>query len=157
MKRTIDLKLVKSVEDGLTKAEREARLKILNAMIDAGGPLDISTLSEELQGFIEPLTTKSKIVIDDGRILFAYPISGLETAHNIKLADGRTFWSMCAIDSLGSTFTFHQDVEIDSICSQTGEKVHLVISNGRIIEHYPEEIHAIHVNLEEHAEWASSC
>lgn len=157
MKRTIDLKLVKSVEDGLTKAEREARLKILNAMIDAGGPLDISTLSEELQGFIEPLTTKSKIVIDDGRILFAYPISGLETAHNIKLADGRTFWSMCAIDSLGSTFTFHQDVEIDSICSQTGEKVHLVISNGRIIEYYPEEIHAIHVNLEEHAEWASSC
>ncbi len=157
MKRTIDLKLVKSVEVGLTKTEREARLKILDAMIDAGGPLEISTLSKELQGFIKPLSTKSKIITDDDSILFAYPISGLETAHNIRLADGRTFWSMCAIDSLGSTFTFHQDVEIDSICSQTGEKVQLVIQNGRIIENSPKEIHAIHVNLDEHTEWASSC
>ena len=64
---------------------------------------------------------------------------------------------MCAIDALGSYSLFHQDTEINSICSQTGEKIYVRIKDREIAEHSPKDIHVIHVDLNKNKNWASTC
>jgi hypothetical protein len=84
-------------------------------------------------------------------------ISKKPTNHHVKLADGREFFSMCAIDALGSTFVFGQDTEISSICPVSEEEIHVKIKNNEIVEHSPENIQAIHVDLSAVENWAANC
>ena len=81
----------------------------------------------------------------------------MKTNHIVKLSDGREFFSMCAIDSLGAYSLFHKDVEINSICSNTGNKIYIKIKDRKIFEHYPNDIHVIHVDLNKNKNWASTC
>lgn len=39
---------------------------------------------------------------------------------------------MCAIDAMGSSFTFKQDIRVDSECSYCGEDVKLNIKKGKL-------------------------
>ena len=64
---------------------------------------------------------------------------------------------MCAIDSLGSYFTFWQDLEIDSVCSTSGEPIKVVVKNGEIVHRSSPDIHCIHVNLNEFQDWSACC
>lgn len=157
IKKRIDLETVNNMESGLSDLQRQTRLTILNAMINAKGAIMLESLEKDQQIIALELAKKGKVVIEDGCIQYAYPISGPSTIHQIKLSDGREFSSMCAIDSLGSTFTFHLDTVINSRCAQSGDPIYIKIENGKIIAAKPDTIHAIHVNLEENIEWASCC
>ncbi|WP_300408946.1 MerB-like organometallic lyase SaoL [Lagierella sp.] len=157
MKRTIELNGVLSNEDSLTSEEMKDRIKVLNLLIEEEGPLPVDKCNK-INSFDE-LVKKGKFVLnEDGTMInFAYPISALPTAHRVTLDDGRGFFSMCAIDSLGSYFTFWQNLEINSSCSVTGEPIVVKVEDGKISYKNVENIHCIHVNLNEFEDWSASC
>ena len=156
MKTTIDLNEVRSIHNKLNDEEKVARLQILNAIIEHG-VTPLTYFDESIRKLIPSLIQKDAVVVEEEAIAFAYPVSGKPTQHRVTLADGRSFCAMCGIDALGSTFTFHEDVMINSVCSSTGEPVRVDIRDGKIVSHSPEELYVIHVNLNANTNWAASC
>jgi len=152
----------------LTTVQKEIRVKIMDFIIKSKGPVNIDEckdyikaemkleelyLSDVMKQFIDT----NVMVMEGENISFIFPVSGHETNHKVTLADGRNFSAMCAIDSIGTNYTFHQDVELNSICSSTGKEIKLKIKDGEIIYVNNKDLRIIHINLEKHAEWASSC
>ena len=143
----------------LSEDIQNARLRLMNRVIDTG-----CTISEEEaikicgdEKLYRTLIEKEIITMSGNDVAFLYPVSAMETNHRVKLADGREFCSMCAIDALGSYSLFHQDTEINSVCSQTGNKIFVKIKDRQITEYYPKDIHVIHVDLNKNKNWASTC
>ena len=157
MKTSIDIKDVECNEEILTPEERKDRIGILNLMLDEGGVLPISKCSKFKT--LDSLIKKKKLILDEQEkeIQFAYPVSGLPTSHHITLSDGREYYSMCAIDSLGSYFTFWQDLEINSVCSTVGEPIKVVVKNGEIVHRSSPDINCIHVDLNAFENWSACC
>ncbi len=67
-------------------------------------------------------------------ICYLYPYSAYPTDYKVTLEDGRTFYAMCAIDSMGSAVTFQQPVEIHSKCKDTNEAIYLRVTPENGIE-----------------------
>ena len=152
----------------LTPVQKEIRIKIMDFIIETGGPVNIDKTkeyicrkmnleetyaSEVLKQFIDT----NVMVMEGDNISFIFPVSGHPTNHAITLADGRKFCAMCAIDSIGTNFTFRQDVEVNSVCSSTGKPLKLMVSDGKVVYTDNPDLRIIHINLEKHSEWASSC
>lgn len=160
LRRHINIEEVQNNENKLkTKKERMSRLFIIEKMIEEKGVLKLSKIAEISREMILNLEEKGSIVLDEEKqnILFTYPVSGISTIHQITLEDGRSFSAMCAIDSLGSTGTFHQDVKISSQCSQSGEPIEIEIIDGKLYGENLEDIYTIHVDLNKMNNWAASC
>lgn len=122
------------------------------------GAIDLKYIDLNME-IINSLSEKGMIVFDEDKnnVIFAYPVSGEHTSHEIHLADGRAFHSMCAIDSLGSTFTFGQDLIIKSKCSTSGDPLEIAIKDKQIESTNVDDIYVIHVDLNEEKDWFSSC
>lgn len=154
---------IDSIRSRLTPDESRFRDAIMEGIIDTGKPIDPRGL--ELEGIDNPgslldILISKKVVVMDGEgstVQFVYPVSALPTPHRVTLADGRGFFSMCAIDALGSSFTFKQDVKIKSQCSACGETVFVEIVDGRLATLLPESLHILHADLSVSDNWASSC
>ncbi|MEQ8175971.1 MAG: MerB-like organometallic lyase SaoL [Syntrophomonadaceae bacterium] len=152
-----------SIRSRLTPAENRFRDAIMDGIINTGQPFNPRNLV--LQGISNPgalldrLIAKRVVVMDaDGAcVQFVYPVSALPTPHRVTLANGCSFFSMCAIDALGSTFTFNQDVKIKSQCSACGETVFVEIVDGRFATLIPDSMHILHADLSVSDNWASSC
>ncbi len=159
MNSKIDISEVLTHEDNLTSDEKFYRLKIVEKLATEDRPIRLNELPEISSQMYEILHDKGAIVLDENKenIMYAYPVSGPHTNHEIHLADGRVFHSMCAIDSLGSTFTFGQDLTIKSQCSTSGKEVIVEIENGKIKSTNADDIYAIHVDLNAFEEWSASC
>lgn len=141
---------------------KDIRLFIMESVIASKTSLkDIkSSLKDKYPDIDDILTEMQKkgvFVADEDDVKFIYPVSALPTPHRVKRWDGKEFYSMCAIDSIGSHFTFHQDIEINSRCCETGEDVNLKLSNGKLVSYFPEDLHILHVDLNNHTNWAGDC
>jgi hypothetical protein len=64
-------------------------------------------------------------------ILMANPFSGVETQFKVR-ANDRTYFANCAWDSLGIPAALHADAQVEAVCSQTGDPIHLSIKDGRV-------------------------
>jgi hypothetical protein len=64
-------------------------------------------------------------------ILMANPFSGVETSFKVH-ANGLTYFANCAWDSLGIPAVLHADAQIEALCSQTAEPIHLNVRDGRV-------------------------
>lgn len=152
----------------LDDIKKDIRIKIMDFIIESKGPVNI----EDTKNYIELKTGLEKdyidsvvkqfidtnvMVADEEYINFIFPVSGYETNHKITLSDGRIFNAMCAIDSIGTSYTFNQSVEINSVCSSTGKEICLKVDNGNLGYINNPDLRVIHINLEKHSEWASSC
>jgi hypothetical protein len=161
----VDQLLIDSVSARLTEAERFVRRKFIEQIVNSGGPVGKAAASDWLPGHdvdvetvVSSLIRKRAVVIGEtDEITFVYPVSALPTRHKVRLQDGRAFSAMCAIDALGSTFTFHQDVSIASACSYCDEPVAITIQNGEIRELQPATTHVLHADLNRVENWATSC
>ena len=119
---------------------------------------DFNLNLDKLKEIIKEMNSKNIFVMDEeGNINFIYPVSAVPTNHRVTLKDGRSFYSMCAIDSIGTTFTFNQDVHIESVCSQCEEKIIVDIVDKKILKAHPETVHVLHVDLNKTENWAGSC
>ena len=127
---------------------------------DIAGCLQETVRAEniDVQENLDNLLHKGLIALgEDGKIAGVYPVSALPTKHEIKLKDGRSFYAMCAIDSLGTTYEFDQDLTVFSSCRYCGEKIVIEAINGDISAVTPTTTHAIHVDIENYKNWAASC
>ena len=152
----------------LDDVKKKVRIKIMDFIIEKNGPVNI----EETKNYIETKMGLEKdyveevvnqfvdtnvMVADEENINFIFPVSGYETNHKITLQDGRKFNAMCAIDSIGTSYTFDQSIEINSACSSTGKEICLKVDSGNVEYVNNPDLRVIHINLEKHSEWASSC
>jgi hypothetical protein len=157
MNTLIDLNKVINVDEKLDDRESMFRKKMLDRIISTQDLLHQDDFAGEEKEILKSLVDKDVLVLEEGKIVFAYPVSKKPTNHHVELADGREFFSMCAIDALGSTFVFEQDTKISSICPVSGEEIHVTIKNKEIVEYSPENIHVIHVDLAAVENWAANC
>jgi hypothetical protein len=140
----------------LSGQERQARLLLMDKIIMNGSPVKPSELLEK--DLLHSLETKGVIVLDEDRaVSVVYPVSGLPTPHKVKLKDGRSFHAICAIDSLGSVFTFTQDIVVTSSCSYCQKLVSVTIENGTISTFDPGGVFVTHTNLDGELNWAGTC
>ncbi len=157
--------IIDSISSRLTEPERHLRLFLLEQILKSGGSVNVTSLKyhQELQhldinAIMDNLVSKRAIVKDlEGNIHFAYPVSALPTNHNVRLKDGRAFHAMCAVDAMGTAFTFKQDIKINSKCAYCGETVTVEIQNEKITELLPASTHVLHVDLKNNDNWAGSC
>jgi hypothetical protein len=157
--------MIQSISSRLSEEERLLRLHLLDQIIEKGAPVAISSLNQskalpqlDTDSLIRSMVDKRAVVPDQkGNINFAYPVSAMPTNHKVTLKDGRKFHAMCAVDAIGAAFTFRQDVRVDSVCSQCGQKISLVIKDGKIVNLHPEGTHVMHVDLNNADNWAGSC
>lgn len=143
----------------LSELEQMARLKLLDKVIEKKKQL---TEEEAIKicgdkDLYNTLKDKNIFAFMGDKITFLYPVSAVPTNHRVKLDDGREFFSMCAVDALGVSSMFHRDSEIHSVCSETMEEVYIKISEGKIKEYYPENLHVLHVDLTKERDWAYEC
>ena len=85
----------------------------------------------------------------------AYPISTAATRHKVTLADGRTFYAMCAIDALGCCFVFGQPVTVESTCQICGKPLRVQVDGVTAIAAAPPDAYAVHVDLDKYEDWAT--
>lgn len=154
--------MIESIASRLTPDENACRLWLMEYTIDRGIPYNIDNgAGSEPPGSkssVRSLAEKRAIVVGpDGNVNFIYPVSALTTQHKVRLSDGRSFWAMCAVDALGASFTFKQDIRVESSCIECGEPIHVETEKRRIARLCPESAHVLHVDLNKIANWAASC
>ena len=168
--QTAEVKKGQNVHQKFNARQNELRLFIMNCIVTDGHTfhvdqdrhraLDALAMSEEeYEQTVDALLAGDGMVIDEEtrNVNFIYPVSALPTNHHVTLADGRSFCAMCAIDAIGSTFTFHQDTVVDSVCAACGTPVHVELKNGQVANYEPEGLFALSFQLEELSNWAGSC
>ncbi len=160
---------IDSIDSKFNKSQNRIRRYLMNYTIKNGQAFNLNNLSaicddvkdmteEEIKDAIGVLINKNGIVVDEDRnVNFIYPVSALPTNHKVKLADGSQFYAMCAIDAIGTHFTFKQDVDIESQCSHCGTEVKISIRDGKIVDYDPLDLHILHVDLNKTTNWSGSC
>ncbi len=140
----------------LSDQERKIRLLMMDKIIKDGSPVKPSEFQNV--DIVKTLDTKGLIVQDENdAVSVVYPVSARPTPHNVKLKDGRSFYSICAVDSLGSAFAFSQDITVTSSCSYCQKPVSVTIENGEISTFDPGTIFVTHTDLVGEINWAGTC
>lgn len=146
---------IQNISSRLTLEERTVRAEIMKAIITSGHPVRMSG-AESLEGrlglaagkILSTLEAKNVIGRDhNGDIAYVYPVSAYPTSHKVSMKSGQVFHAMCAIDSLGSAFTFQQDIKIDSSCSLCNNPISISIENGQLLDYEPSTLHVLRYNL----------
>ena len=57
---------------------------------------------------------------------------------------------------MGTAFTFEQNVEIESECSECGKRIFVRIEEGRLAEVVPPDLRVLHVDLNKFENWAAA-
>jgi mercuric reductase len=93
------------------------------AQLAAAAGLDEAAATSVLRA----LHQRDLVVLDEGRtsITTAYPFSGGETGHVVRLASGVAVNALCAIDALGIGAMLGCDTVIDSPCRSCGVPVRI--------------------------------
>ncbi len=158
--------MIDSIRSRLDAGENALRDEIMNAIINSGGPVSVIDLQlngekpgQQRREQYAGLLAKKVIVLDgdEEHICFVYPVSALPTPHKVNLADGRSFYAMCAVDSLGAAFTFNQDTSVQSMCAECGAPVLAKVRDGKLQEVQPESLFVLHVDLSSANNWAGGC
>ena len=151
----IELLAIPNINALLSDQEREARLLLMDKIIINGGPVKPTEFQDT--EMLHVLGSKGVIVQDeDGYVNVVYPVSALQTPQRVKLKDGRSFYAICAVDSLGSAFVFQQDIVVNSSCSHCQKPVSITIDD-EISTSDPEGICITHTDLVGEVNWAGTC
>jgi len=147
---------IPNINELLSDQERQARLLLMDEIIMKGSPVKSTELLDI--DIICDLDSKGVIVRDeDGSVSVVYPVSALPTPHKVKLKDGRSFYAICAVDSLGSAFAFEQNIVVSSSCSYCQKSVSVTVENGEISTSDPVNIYVTHTDLVGEVNWAGNC
>ncbi|SHH96536.1 Alkylmercury lyase [Clostridium collagenovorans DSM 3089] len=158
---------VKNKCEYYTKEDNILRKAIMNFVIDNKKPFhiekDLSLLEvdlniESINESLENLKQNNGFVLNENNeAIFVYPVSALPTNHLVTLEDGRKFNAMCAIDAMGTAFTFNQNIEVKSKCSNTNTEISVEIVDGEIKNYSPSDLHVLHVDLNKYTDWGKNC
>jgi len=70
---------------------------------------------DALRSVLRQLRDRDLVVMDNGRIVGAYPLTEHVTEHEVRI-NGTAVHAMCAVDALGAGAMFGEDIEISSSC-----------------------------------------
>ncbi|MBR9690222.1 hypothetical protein GOV08_00905 [Candidatus Woesearchaeota archaeon] len=148
-----------NIHSTMNEREKIVRAALFDKIIEANRPVFPDEIEEkDKKSIIKTLAEKDLVVFrEDGAITGAYPVSALPTRHKVQLKDGRSFYAMCAIDSLGIAYDFDQDILISSSCRKCDTPVSIEIKGGRISQLTPSTTYALHVDIRKYKDWASTC
>jgi Alkylmercury lyase len=114
----------------LSEPERELYFWILRRFATGGRPSSAETRAAAKRLGLETdpaLATLAREDLvhrgSDSEIAVAYPFSGRQTAHRVRLVGGPEVDAMCAIDALGIAPMFGQPIEIVSRDPLTGDEI----------------------------------
>ena len=149
----------------LSSHEHKLRSILLNKIFQLNGPVPLSEImlqaddaAIDVSLSISRLQEKGLISFqDDGIVTGLYPFSAVPTRHKVQLKDGRSFFAMCAIDSLGIAYELEEDASISSSCSKCNAEISIEITHGKISRFIPTTIRTIHVALGDYKDWANTC
>ena len=154
--------------NSLDNTQQKIRISIMDMIIDKGSSVTLQEVTEYVskklniekeykERTLQYFIYKNIMVVDGNSINFIYPVSALPTNHKVTLRDNRSFSAMCAIDAIGTSCTFNQDIKINSICSATGKEIEVIIKNEKIEYVNNPNLRVLHINLDKHLNWAASC
>lgn len=149
----------------LSSHERKLRSILLNKILQSNGSVPLSEIRSQadkaaidVSPTLASLKDKGLIALqDDGSVTGLYPFSAVPTRHKVQLKDGRSFFAMCAIDSLGIAYELEEDTVISSSCSQCNDDISIELKNGEIFLFEPATSRALHVALGDYKDWANTC
>lgn len=106
---------------------------ILQQFVESGGPVRGEELAMllpahdpgEVNEAAARLDEKDLIVVQEGRVIAAYPLAGIPTAFTVVLPDGGERYAVCAIDALGIPAMLGQLVTIRSHCHHCREPLEI--------------------------------
>ncbi|AVQ40318.1 hypothetical protein C7M56_17165 [Clostridium botulinum] len=161
--------IINSIDSKLSYLEKKVRIYIMDYIIEEKRPYNLKTLDynficnigvtkDEFINIVLSLKNKKVLVMDEKEnINFIYPVSAFDTNYKVKLEDSREINAMCAVDSIGTAFTFKQNIKIESSCIMCNDSIEVIIENGEIKKCIPENLRVLHVDLNKNDSWASSC
>lgn len=108
---------------------------ILGRFVEVGGPVPIEALTPNLAdrdpaGIAEALREldeKDLIMLQDGRVVLAYPFAGDPTPFRVVLPGGRERYAVCAVDALGIPPMLGQPAAIQSRCHHCGDPLQIEV------------------------------
>lgn len=137
--------------------------EILYSYIDIGRTLNKDEIMQRISdldaGFyddaIKLLQKKDMVVFDDeGEPIGAYPFTMEKREHKIGV-NGHVVCSMCALDSLAVSTMYGVEVEIDSVCRISGDRI-LIRQNGfNVVNAF--EVQSVYFAINWNAASSSSC
>jgi hypothetical protein len=88
---------------------------------------------EAAAGLYRELHQRHALLLEAGTldIRMAFPFSGVPTSFQVR-AHGRTYHANCAWDMLGVPAALHADAQIEAVCTESNEPVHLEITAGAV-------------------------
>jgi len=133
----LPMKTLEELMDPAVEARRAARRaarendllrQVWRAFLARGAAIPVDALAGELiapspeavREGLARLDAEDLIVVGDGVVRLAYPFSGEPTAFTVRLPDGRTRFTCCAIDALGIAPMLGQPVTVESRCHHCG-------------------------------------
>jgi hypothetical protein len=121
----------------VTPAARAVHQAILQQFAASGTAADPAALAtaasgrNAVGGLLAELHDHDVIRLDDtGRVLAAYPFSGIPTAHTVRIDGGPTVYAMCAVDALGIADMLGRDVTIISTDPTSGHEIRVELRAG---------------------------
>lgn len=109
---------------------------ILRRFVDESNPVRVEELAALLGGqplrqlseAIAQLDEKDLILVQEGRVLLAYPFAGMPTPFKVMLPEGRERYAVCAIDALGIPAMLGEPVMIRSRCHHCGDVLEITVA-----------------------------
>jgi hypothetical protein len=134
---TLPLRTLDELLDAATAARHATRRvarqdallrRVWHALLACGAPVAVDLLAREAIGLeigtvrerLARLDADDLLLIQDGLVRLAYPLSGDPTPFTVALADGRTRFACCAVDALGIAPMLGRPVEVRAACHHCG-------------------------------------
>lgn len=131
----LDAEFIAKWEDrrAIDPLAREVLRAVLDRFVVDGGPVEVETLFRHLPGHarrdideaIGLLDERDLILVQDGKVMLAYPFAATPTAFRVRLPDGRERYAVCAVDALGIAPMLGQPVRVRSSCHHCGEPLEI--------------------------------
>ncbi|RVH53118.1 bifunctional organomercurial lyase/mercury(II) reductase MerBA [Sinorhizobium meliloti] len=116
---------------GYDPAADRVRVALLQLYVEDGRAPKRSALAERaelseaaIRPLLADLRRRDLVVLDDDRIVGAYPLTDRDTGHRVTL-DGCVLNAMCAVDALGIGAMTDRDIAIASACRHCGAPIRI--------------------------------
>jgi hypothetical protein len=134
----VPIRTAAELADPAFEARREARRAqrrsatfrtVLRRFVEREGPIPAEEIvamlpdrgAAAVRADLADLHDRDLLLLAGGAVQLAYPFSGLPTAFEVGLGDGRRRYAVCAIDALGIAAMLDARVTIRSRCHHCGE------------------------------------
>ena len=143
-----------AVRQALDEETRAVHRAVIRRLLAAGGPIGAAEVAADcglapgaVAAALARLDTADLVLVTEGRVRLAYPLSAAPTAFAVALEGGRRCHACCAIDALGLTAMTGEAATIQASCHHCGEALTL-----RVGPEGPADSHEVMVWVGERAD-----